>query len=167
MIFNEDSRVKIPSILHLNQLGYTYISLKNAVWDKNTSIFTAIFNEQMAHLNPGLSDIEIKQVYDEVSLSLENEDLGCALYNKLLDQSWVRLIDFKNVDTDSFHVVTELPYQKDDESFRSDITLLINGMPLVFIEVKKPNNREGISTFPFFSLNWPLTLRGPYTLTLP
>src|SRR5690606_7895027 len=33
---------------------------------------------------------------------------------------------------------------KDDEEFRPDITLLINGMPLVFIEVKKPNNREGI-----------------------
>jgi type I restriction enzyme R subunit len=28
--------------------------------------------------------------------------------------------------------------------FRPDITLLVNGMPLVFIEVKKPNNREGI-----------------------
>ena len=34
--------------------------------------------------------------------------------------------------------------QKDDEEFRPDITLLINGMPLVFIEVKKPNNLEGI-----------------------
>ncbi len=29
-------------------------------------------------------------------------------------------------------------------SFRPDITLLINGMPLAFIEVKKPNNQEGI-----------------------
>lgn len=144
MIFNEDSRVKIPSILHLIQLGYTYLSLKDSIWDKSTSIFTAIFNEQIAHLNPGLSEIEIKQVYDEVSLSLENEDLGRAFYNRLLDQSGVKLIDFKNFNANSFHVVTELPFQKDDESFRPDITLLINGMPLVFIEVKKPNNREGI-----------------------
>jgi len=144
MIFNEDSRVKIPSILHLIQLGYTYLSLKDTVWDKSTSIFKAIFNEQLARLNPGLSEIEIKQVYDEVSLSLENEDLGRAFYNRLLDQSGVKLIDFKNFDNNSFHVVTELPFQKDDESFRPDITLLINGMPLVFIEVKKPNNREGI-----------------------
>ena len=29
MIFNEDSRVKIPSILHLIQLGYQYISLNS------------------------------------------------------------------------------------------------------------------------------------------
>ena len=29
MQFNEDSRVKIPTILHLMQLGYKYISLKD------------------------------------------------------------------------------------------------------------------------------------------
>ena len=40
--------------------------------------------------------------------------------------------------------MTELTYRKDDEEFRPDITLLINGMPLVFIEVKKPNNQDGI-----------------------
>ncbi|HPJ15971.1 MAG TPA: DEAD/DEAH box helicase family protein, partial [Spirochaetota bacterium] len=44
----------------------------------------------------------------------------------------------------SFHVVTELTYKNGDDEFRPDITLLINGMPLAFIEVKKPNNHEGI-----------------------
>ncbi|MFP3354553.1 type I restriction endonuclease, partial [Pseudoalteromonas sp. SIMBA_153] len=44
----------------------------------------------------------------------------------------------------SFHVVTELTYKKDDEEFRPDIILLINGMPLVFIEVKRPNNKDGV-----------------------
>jgi type I restriction enzyme R subunit len=43
-------------------------------------------------------------------------------------------------------VVTELPCKNGDDEFRPDITLLINGMPLVFIEVKKPNNREGVLT---------------------
>jgi hypothetical protein len=37
--FNEDSRVKIPAILHLCRLGYKYISLNNAVWDADTNIF--------------------------------------------------------------------------------------------------------------------------------
>jgi hypothetical protein len=32
MKFNEDARVKIPSILHLMQLGYTYLSLKDTYW---------------------------------------------------------------------------------------------------------------------------------------
>lgn len=54
------------------------------------------------------------------------------------------MIDFENFDNNSFHVVTELTYKKDDDEFRPDIILLINGMPLVFIEVKKPNNLDGI-----------------------
>jgi len=144
MVFNEDSRVKIPSILHLMKLGYKYLSLKNISWDESTNIFTELFYKKIQFINPGLSQNDIKKVYDEVSLSLENEDLGRAFYNKLLDQSGVKLIDFTNFDKNSFHVVTELPYQKDDETFRPDIILLINGMPLVFIEVKKPNNRNGV-----------------------
>jgi len=137
MIFNEDSRVKIPSILHLIQLGYTYLSLKDIEWDENTNIFKSIFIEQLQKINPNVSDRDIQKVYDEVSISSENEDLGRAFYNKLIDQSGVKLIDFENFDNNSFHVVTELPYQKDEETFRPDITLLINGMPLIFIEVNK------------------------------
>lgn len=39
MKFNEDSRIKIPTILHLISLGYKYLSLKNQVWDESTNIF--------------------------------------------------------------------------------------------------------------------------------
>ncbi|GGZ72559.1 type I restriction endonuclease subunit R [Algibacter mikhailovii] len=144
MIFNEDSRVKIPSILHLIQLGYRYLSLKDNEWDESTNIFTSIFRKQIEKLNSSLSEKEIQNVYDDVSISLENEDLGRAFYHKLIDQSGVKLIDFDNFNNNVFHVVTELPYKKDDETFRPDIILLINGMPLVFIEVKKPNNRNGV-----------------------
>lgn len=144
MKFNEDSRVKIPSILHLIKLGYSYLSLKDAKWDLETNIFTDIFYTQLQKINNNLSQKEAEKIYNEISLSLENEDLGRAFYNKLVDQSGVKLIDFENFDNNSFHVVTELPYEKDDDTFRPDIILLINGMPLVFIEVKKPNNRDGI-----------------------
>jgi type I restriction enzyme R subunit len=37
---NEDSRVKIPTILHLMTLGYSYLSLKSQKWDESTNIFT-------------------------------------------------------------------------------------------------------------------------------
>ena len=146
MKFNEDSRVKIPTILHLMQLGYKYISLKNpaVTWDDTTNIFTTIFDESIKRINPALTDADTKLCLDEVSLSLENEDLGKAFYEKLTATSGVRLIDFEDFDNNSFHVVTELTYKKDDEEFRPDIILLINGMPLVFIEVKRPNNKDGV-----------------------
>ena len=144
MKFNEDSRVKIPTILHLMRLGYEYISLPSQKWDESTNIFTDIFHDAVKRLNPELSDGDLDRVYDDVALCLENEDLGKAFYEKVIDQSGIRLIDFEDFNNNSFHVVTELTYKKDDEEFRPDIVLLINGMPLVFIEVKKPNNQDGI-----------------------
>lgn len=43
MAFNENSRVKIPTILHLCSLGYEYLPLSKAKWDISTNIFTEIF----------------------------------------------------------------------------------------------------------------------------
>lgn len=144
MSFNENTRVKIPAILHFNRLGYEYISLSGAKWDESTNIFTDIFIETILRLNPELAKADVKRVFENVSLALENEDLGQAFYNMLTATTGVRLIDFKDFDNNSFHVVTELNYKNGDDEFRPDITLLINGMPLAFVEVKKPNNHEGI-----------------------
>ena len=144
MQFNEDSRVKIPTILHLVRLGYTYLSLKEQTWDESTNIFTDIFKKSIKRLNPELNEGDIKRFYDEISLCLENEDIGKIFYEKLTSKSGTRIIDFENFNNNTFNVVTELTYKKDDEEFRPDITLLINGIPLAFIEVKKPNNQDGI-----------------------
>ena len=62
----------------------------------------------------------------------------------LTSTSGIRLLDFNNFANNSFHVVTELTCKNGDDEFRPDITILINGLPLAFIEVKKPNNREGV-----------------------
>lgn len=144
MAFNENTRVKIPAILHLCRLGYKYVSLKNAQWDINTNIFTDLFSESILRINPELEKSDIKKIFENVSLTLDNEDLGQAFFNMLTATSGTKLIDFTDFSNNSFHVVTELPCKNGDEEFRPDITLLINGMPLAFVEVKKPNNHEGI-----------------------
>jgi type I restriction enzyme R subunit len=144
MTFNEDSRVKLPSVLHLHRLGYEYLPLKNAVWDENNNIFTDIFRESITRINPLFEGGDVDRLLAEIRLALENEDLGKTFYEKLIDQSGHRLIDFDDFDNNSFHVVTELNYQNGDEEFRPDLVLLINGMPLAFIEVKIPNNKKGM-----------------------
>lgn len=144
MKFNEDSRVKIPAILHLMRLGYKYLSLKGQRWDLDTNIFPELFTTAISKINPGIGASEAGRVLEDVKLLVDNEDLGKAFFERLSERSNIKLIDFANFNNNTFHVVTELTYQNGDEEFRPDITLLINGMPLVFIEVKKPNNREGI-----------------------
>jgi len=144
MKFNEDSRVKIPSILHLCRLGYKYLQLKDADWDPNTNIFTKIFIESIININDDFEEEDAKRLYKEISLLLENEDLGKAFYEKLISNSGAKLVDFDIFENNSFHVATELPYKNGEDEFRPDIILLINGIPLSFVEVKKPNNRDGI-----------------------
>lgn len=75
---------------------------------------------------------------------LDYDDLGRAFYDRLTSQSDIKLIDFKNFERNSFHALTELTYKEGDEEFRPDITLLINGLPLCFIELKIPHNKKGI-----------------------
>jgi len=144
MKFTEDSRVKIPTILHLTRLGYNYLSLNGAKWDENTNIFPEIFKKSIVQINDEIEESDTQRLLEDVRLSLENEDLGKAFYEKLTATSGLKLIDFADFSKNRFDVVTELTYKNGDEEFRPDITLLVNGMPLVFIEVKKPNNKEGI-----------------------
>jgi type I restriction enzyme R subunit len=142
--FSEDTRVKIPALLHLTRLGYTYLSLKNATWDEATNIFPELFHSSIAAINPDATADDIDRLLQEITLLLENEDLGKAFHERLTKTSGLKLIDFENFDCNTFRVVTELPCKNGDDEFRPDITLLVNGMPLIFTEVKKPNNRDGI-----------------------
>lgn len=143
MAYNEDTRVKIPAILHLSRLGYKYLSLKDAKWDIETNIFKDIFFTALKNINKSVEQDDLERLYEQISLALDNEDLGKAFYEMLLSNE-IKLIDFENFNNNSFHVVTELTCKNGEDEFRPDITLLINGMPLTFIEVKKPNNKEGI-----------------------
>ena len=144
MKFNENSRVKIPAILHLMRLGYKYIPLNQQVRREDTNIFEELFIESLTRINPDVTKTELLKVLDEVSLELDFEDLGRKFYQRLTASSGIKLIDFKNFENNRFHVTTELTCKNGEEEFRPDITILINGMPLAFIEVKKPHNKEGV-----------------------
>lgn len=148
MKHNENSRVKIPALVHLTRLGYEYLSLKDYQGEihTDTNIFVEIFRNSISHINgKTLSEHDAAALISELSVKLSNEDLGKAFYNILLNGiNGIRLIDFEDSSRNTYHVVTELTYRNGDDEFRPDIILLINGMPLSFVEVKKPNNKDGI-----------------------
>ncbi|MBM7421053.1 MULTISPECIES: type I restriction endonuclease [Chryseobacterium] len=143
MIFNEDSRVKIPAILHLTRLGYQYIPQNQQNRIEESNIFPELFIEAICKIND-IGEAEAKKSLDEINLELDFEDLGQKFYERLISTSGTRIIDFENFDNNFFHITTELTYKNGDEEFRPDITIFINGMPLAFIEVKKPHNKQGV-----------------------
>lgn len=144
MAFNEDSRVKIPAILHLTRLGYTYVSRREQNRLEETNIFSDIFIASVKRINPTFETEDIQRYLEDLTLKLDFDDLGKEFYKSITATSGIRLIDFDQLNNNSFHVTTELTCKNGDDEFRPDITVLINGMPLVFIEVKKPNNKDGV-----------------------
>ena len=81
MKFNEDTRVKIPTILHLMRLGYEYLSLKEQSWDLDTNIFPELFSTAITKLNPKIEADDIARLLEDIKLELDNEDLGRAFLN--------------------------------------------------------------------------------------
>ncbi|WP_368262704.1 DEAD/DEAH box helicase family protein [Clostridium disporicum] len=149
-VFNEDTRVKIPATIQYLKLGYKYQSLRQADVDFNTKIFINRFKPSLEKINGrSFTFDEIKEILMDIDNVIKNHDLGKEFYNWLINPlDRVKLIDFDNIDNNDFAVVDELPFNivqgTEEGSFRPDINILVNGIPLAFLEVKKPNNQGGI-----------------------
>ena len=146
--FNEATRVQMPAMVHLTRLGYTYfgkISEEDAgtVYDPSTNILIEVFQKQFNNLNPN-SPVSASQILQDIRNDLKNDDLGYAFYQRLKAVSPVKLIDYDTPSNNTFHFTAEFTCKNGQDEFRPDITLFVNGMPLVFIEVKKPNNSGGM-----------------------
>lgn len=145
--FNENTRVQVPAALHLCKLGYIYLDDNDImVYDRKTNILPDVFLRSVKHINPNASGEEISTLFSKIVNISNNEDLGREFYALLSSNCGIKLIDFDHPENNEWHVTTEFTCHNDetDDEFRPDITCFINGMPLAFIEVKKPNNHEGI-----------------------
>ena len=145
--FNENTRVQVPAAIHLCKLGYTYLSaISDEDLDPKTNVLTKVLFQSMKRLNPDKTEHELEAHMKKVIHSANNPDLGKEFYSFLSTNSGIKLIDFTNADKNVWHVTTELTCEDKEtgKNFRPDITCFINGIPVAFIEVKKPNNRDGI-----------------------
>ena len=159
-VFSEDSRVKIPALVHFTRLGYQYRSLNDIrpQLDFETNIDTKALREAINRLNQmllesPLTDEEFKAIISELADILASDDLGQAFFVRLQQGivcrgETMRLLDFERPKENEWSVVTELPCLVDQSSetgsFRPDITVFVNGLPLAFCEVKIPNNLKGM-----------------------
>ena len=151
-VFNEDTRVKIPATIQFLRLGYEYQSLKDIDLHTETRIAINRFKPALERINGrSYSDAEINAILDEIHSVIRNNDMGRAFYRWLINpQDKPMFVDFEHIEKNNFAVVDELTFGKEgsesekEGSFRPDINILINGIPLCFLEVKHPNNEGGI-----------------------
>lgn len=146
--FSEATRVQMPAMVHLTRLGYSYFGKiheeeRGTVYDGDTNILLPVFEEQFKKLNQDHKG-EFLQVMKDIRKELNDDDLGRGFYNRLKAVSPIKLIDFDNISNNTFHFTAEFTCKNGQDEFRPDITLFVNGLPLCFVEVKKPNNHGGM-----------------------
>lgn len=145
--------------MHLMGMGFKYVSLKGlktkyviapkTEFDPLTNILTGYFTEAYNKLNPNVENEAAGKLLAKIQSSLMNDDLGRQFYNEILLNTGERIIDLSSpanfYKNNTFQVTTEMTCgDKDNDNYRPDITLFVNGLPLAFIEVKKENNHKGI-----------------------
>ena len=143
--FSEATRVQIPAILHLTRLGYEYLPRIDD-YDLKTNILLDVFKASVKRLNPNATEQQINILLDTLVRIADNDDLGREFYQKINATSGLKVIDFDNPSNNVWHCTAEFTCKNLDsgDSFRPDITCFVNGLPLAFIEVKIPNNKDGI-----------------------
>ena len=146
--WNEATRVQMPALVHLTRIGYSYFgkiteNMAGIVYDQDTNILLNVFKTQFSKLNPKRAE-EAENTLRIIRQELDNDDIGESFYKRLKAFSPIKLIDYKHPENNTYHFTAEFTCKRDDDEFRPDITLFVNGLPLVFIEVKRPNNTGGI-----------------------
>lgn len=137
------SRVQIPGILHLMKLGYNFIPKKEVEKkrDHKNNILKSVLKDQFLKLNPNAQEKDFDAEYDDITTELTNPDLGREFFNRIQNKgnSKFKFIDWDNWDANKLQVSYEVPCKNGDDEFRPDVTIFVNGMPLAYIEFKRPN----------------------------
>ena len=73
MIHNEDSRVKLPAMIHFLRLGYQYQTKRRTVIDQRNNIFVNVFKESISKINnTEYSELRIQELLKEIDFLTDN-----------------------------------------------------------------------------------------------
>lgn len=174
MVFSEDNISQIPALRLLINLGYKYLSAQEAINlrenRESNVLLTNILRERLMRIN----DIKIgskKTKFEASNIDKAIQKLqeipfaeglvhACnQIYNLLvfghaLEQSidgdkkshTIQYIDWKNPANNHFHVAEEFSVMRTGrkDTYRPDIVLFVNGIPLAVIECKSPTIKDPI-----------------------
>lgn len=131
MAHNEDSRVKIPALIHFTRLGYEYFSLKDLNYeiDWETNIIKNIFRDQFLKINKMSDQSEddlrtFENEFKNILLELWQDDLWREFHNRLLGEwnSDYQIIDWR------WRVSNSCPKSKILIYYHHSLDLIINDL---------------------------------------
>ena len=119
---------------------------------KKECILPCILKESLVRINPNISENKIDELIKELSKDFTGTDINDTnykLYKKIReshkinirkngrdDFDFIKLIDFDNPFNNTFTAVSQMWIQGRFHWRRPDVLIFVNGLPLVFIELK-------------------------------
>ena len=119
---------------------------------KTECVLPCILEESLCRINPDIPSEKIQSVIKDLTADFSDSDLvskNYELYNKIRnyikiplikngkeDFAFVKLIDFDNPENNTFTAVSQMWIKGRYNWRRPDVIIFINGLPLVFIELK-------------------------------
>jgi type I restriction enzyme R subunit len=165
--YSEDTLVEQPAIALFSELGYETLNCfhetfgEHGTLGRETSgdvILTARLRIALERLNPGLPPIAINLAIEELtrdrgvmSLANANREIYQLLKNGVKvafpisedEESFetVRVIDWNNPSNNDFFLASQFWVSGEMYKRRADLVGFVNGLPLVFIELKAVHRR--------------------------
>jgi type I restriction enzyme, R subunit len=152
--------VQRPFLRYAEEAGWEYLTPEqagNLRRGLGSPFLDAVLIEQLQSLNPGIVDnLRAEQVRDRLALVRPNIEgnLDAWEYLKGLKTVFVelerrerniRLMDADCPENNRFHITDELTFSNGTPpDIRTDITLFINGVPIIVVETKAASQIDGL-----------------------
>ena len=165
-----ESSIEHFAINLLKSLGYDYVfggdispdaESPHAVFGKRKSFSDVLLFDELKkallRINPEYSEEVIDEAVKKLTqINTPNLISNNEIFHRYLIESvkvpyrenneektaFIRLIDFENVENNSFLAVNQFTVVENGMNKRPDIVLFVNGLPLVVIEVKNPADQN-------------------------
>lgn len=145
-IREEDAGMKIPALLHLSRLGYAYTPRGELRREPEANLLPETLRAAVEKINRArLTEQAAEQLKSGLLEALHRPDLGQS-FTRMLREGWkgLRLLDFEHPEGNILQAAAEVPCVQGKNRFQPDITIYVNGLPLVMIEVKTSKQKDGI-----------------------
>lgn len=166
--FTEDNTSQLPALKLLINMGYGYLTQNEVFLlrenRESNVILTSVLRERLEAINliylrrkkHKYSSVNIDRAIQQLQeirlseglVSAGNEIYNLLIYGTAVDQSiqgdrksyTLQYIDWEHPENNKFHITEEFSVTRmgRKDSYRPDIVLFINGIPLVVIECKSP-----------------------------
>lgn len=170
--FIEDHISQIPALQLLQNLGYTYLTPKEVLKERQDKLSNVILEDILEQQLMKINEINFKgKVYPFSPASIRGAidaiknvpmfdglvTTNSKIYDLLtLGKSFeesigndrksftINYIDWNNIENNVFHVAEEFEVNRtsSDKKYRPDVVLFVNGIPLCIIECKRPDIKE-------------------------